>query len=289
MTGRILDETTWRAEAAAHQDVVDELTAGRRRRAGVGARHPVEDFLFTYYTLRPGQLRTWYPGLGVGLIGADERADWRFHRRVGDRVEVDRSALVAAKGDQIRFIATLLTATAGRPGQFGCFGLHEWAMVYRRESEQIRHSDWPLRLGSDGTDRVVQDAQIRCSHYDAFRFFTEPARPHNQLQPTLADRVELEQPGCLHVGMDLYKWAYKLIPAVPSDLLLDCFRLARRIREVDMRASPYDLSALGYQPIPIETSTGKAEYVALQREFATLGAPLRDRLGHLAGQLLVDR
>ena len=32
-----------------------------------------------------------------------------------------------------------------------------------------------------------------------------------------------------------------------------------------MRASPYDLTELGYQPVPIETAAGKAEYVAAQR------------------------
>ena len=85
--------------------------------------------------------------------------------------------------------------------------------------------------------------------YDAFRFFTPAARPRNPLQPDLGSRVQLEQPGCLHASMDLYKWAYKLIPVVPSTLLLDCFRLARSIREMDMRASPYDLTDLGYPPV----------------------------------------
>jgi hypothetical protein len=282
----VLDETSWRATAAAHAEVADTLTAGRRRRAGIGERHPVDDFLFTYYTLRPAQLRTWYPGAGTGLAGASERADWRFHRYSDGVAEVDVPALLAAKGDQIRLVDRLLGATAGRSAQFGCFGLHEWAMVYRQPAQQVRHVGWPLRLGPAGTDAVVDGAQIRCSHYDAFRFFTPAARPLNQLQPTLESRVESEQPGCLHAGMDLYKWAYKLVPAVPSALLLDCFRLARRIREVDMRASPYDLSGLGYSPIPIETAAGKAEYVALQREFTELGVPLRTRLRAVTEQLL---
>jgi hypothetical protein len=98
------------------------------------------------------------------------------------------------------------------------------------------------------------------------------------MQPDLASRVDLEQPGCLHASMDIYKWAYKLIPAVPSDLLLDAFSLARAIRELDMRASPYDLTDLGYAPVRIETAAGKAEYVAAQREFAASAQVLRDRL-----------
>lgn len=78
--------------------------------------------------------------------------------------------------------------------------------------------------------------------------------------------------------MDLYKWAYKLLPAVPSALVLACFELARDVRELDMRAAPYDLSALGYQPVRIETVEGKAEYVDAQREFSERAAPLRQRL-----------
>ena len=47
---------------------------------------------------------------------------------------------------------------------------------------------------------------------------------------------------------------------------------------MDMRASPYDLTALGLEPIPIETSEGKAEYVRLQRIHAERGQVLRERL-----------
>ena len=49
--------------------------------------------------------------------------------------------------------------------------------------------------------------------------------------------------------MDLYKWAYKCAPLSPSELVADCFALARDIRALDMRASPYDLADLGYPPV----------------------------------------
>ena len=86
--------------------------------------------------------------------------------------------------------------------------------------------------------------------------------------------------------MDLYKWAFKLAPFTPGELVADCFALARDIREVDMRASPYDLRALGFAPIPIETSAGRAEYEQHQRAFATRGEPLRVRLIALCERLL---
>jgi hypothetical protein len=158
-------------------------------------------------------------------------------------------------------------------------------MVYK--TDEIRH-DWPLRLGATGTDRVVESHKVACSHFDAFRFFTEPARGLNVLQPTRESQPALEQGGCLHANMDLYKWSSKLMPFAPSSLLLDCFELAKDIRTLDMRASPYDFEALGYSPIPIETPAGKAEYAATQRAFADRARPLRAQLVELCEQLLTE-
>jgi hypothetical protein len=172
-------------------------------------------------------------------------------------------------------IRRLLVATAGRTPTLGCFGLHEWAMVHR--TDNVRH-DWPLRLGPTGTDEVVESHKIACSHFDAFRFFTPTARPLNTLQPGADDRAAFEQPGCLHAGMDLYKHAFRLTPLIPSELVADCFGLAWEIRVLDMRASPYDLSDLEFEPVRIETPEGKQEYVEAQRRFAVRGAPLRRRL-----------
>ncbi len=58
--------------------------------------------------------------------------------------------------------------------------------------------------------------------------------------------------------MDLYKHAFRLTPMIGSDLVADCFELARDIRVLDMRAAPYDLADLGFEPVRIETAEGKA-------------------------------
>jgi len=278
----IIPAQEWRETQARHQEKVDFLTREHRDRAGRQLHHPVEDFLFTYYSFRPAQLRRWHPGVGIALADAPERRDWRFHRVLAgppaDCVTVDPVGLRRARGPAIEFIHRLLSATSNAPGQFGCFGLHEWAMVYRQDDAARRHQQWPLRLGQAGTDDVVREHQIRCTHYDAFRFFTPDARPRNALQPDFGSRRLLEQPGCLHAAMDVYKWAYKLVPMVPSELLMDCFELAKSIRALDMRASPYDLTDLGYPPVRIETATGKAEYVAGQRDFAERAQVLRRRV-----------
>jgi hypothetical protein len=125
---------------------------------------------------------------------------------------------------------------------------------------------------------VVETHRVACSHFDAFRFFTDPARPLNVLQPGREDRSAFEQPACLHAGMDLYKHAFRLSPMIRSELVADCFELAREIRVLDMRASPYDLSGLGLSPVAIETVEGKQEYTAAQRGFVERGRPLRQRL-----------
>ena len=67
-------------------------------------------------------------------------------------VALDRAAYLADRGPTVDFVGGLLAATASRPAFTGCFGLHEWAMVYRQQ--ETRH-DWPLRLGPEGTDAVV--------------------------------------------------------------------------------------------------------------------------------------
>lgn len=272
-----LSQEQWRRREQAHQERADALTSAHRARAARGERHPVWDFLYTYYAYKPAQLRRWHPGAGVELEEADERRDWRWYATGASRdgVVPDAAAFARDKPELAALIERMLRRTAARPGQFGCFGLHEWAMVYR--AEEHRHPA-PLRLGQAGTDAVVEGHDLRCTHFDAFRFFTPDAVPRNRTPLSRAEQPLFEQPGCLHAGMDLYKWAMKLGPLVPGELLLDAFELARDIRLLDMQAAPYDLSAWDVAPVVIETAGGKAKYVRRQRDFAERGTTLRGAL-----------
>lgn len=284
-TTTVLPEREHHARRTVHQRRVEHYTADFLARRHEGRKHPVEDFLFTYYSHSPGQLARWHPGAGVVLegAGASEQAQWRFYTQVADGTEVgglavDVAGFLAQRESMVGFARRLLSATAVKPAQLGCFGLHEWAMVYRSVQHGQRHDQVPLRLGAAGTDEVVEAMNIRCSHFDAYRFYTPSAKPLNALKPTRQKQVEMEQPGCLHANMDLYKWAYKLIPAVGSDLLMDCFDLAWRIRELDMRASPYDLRDWGYEPVRIEEPSGRAEYARAQKAFSEEAQTLRERI-----------
>ncbi len=278
IVAEVLSGRQWRARRSAHESRVDEWIAAHRDRRLVGRKHPVEDFLFTYYSSRPRQLRRWHPGAGVVLADADPADFGPDYTSRSGGVTLDAARVRSRRGEAIAWMREVLAGTASRPPQFGCFGLHEWAMVYRQSADDLRHSDWPLRFTAAQTAAVVDANRVRCSHFDAFRFFTPSARPLNVLQPTRATQAALEQPGCLHANMDLYKWAYKLSPLVASELVADCFGLAREIRTVDMQASPYDLTGLGYPPIRIETAEGRAEYAAAQRDFADRAGILRVRL-----------
>jgi hypothetical protein len=287
----VLETDEWERRRTAHEARVDVWLEPHLSRRRDRVAHPVEDFLFTYYSQRPAALRRWHPGFGTGVRGGE--AVQEYHALKGYGVDRDVVAVtedfVVSQRPLLTALHTLLTATAARPAQLGCFGMHEWAMVYRLRPDDVRHAAWPLRLGGDGTDAVVESHRIACSHFDAFRFFTDEARPRNTFQPGRDDRPQFEQPGCLHAGMDLYKHSFRLTPMVRSDLVADCFELARDIRVLDMRASPYDLSDLGYDPVRIETPDGKQEYVAAQRAFAERGRPLRTRLIAETERLLAVR
>lgn len=235
--------------------------------------------MFTYYSYRPAALRRWHPGAGVRLQGAGVESIGELTGYVFEAGETFLDPeLAGVRAAGVQRIRELLVATDSRPPRLGCFGLHEWAMVYRQPPDQLRHASYPLRLGAAGTDSLVETSRISCTHYDAFRFFTAPAARRNALPLSRAMQTENEQPGCLHVTMDCYKWAYKLSPFASADLVADCFALAREVRLVDMRAAPYDLSSLSIEPIRIETPEGRLEYVAAQRRFASAGSALRQRI-----------
>jgi hypothetical protein len=203
-------------------------------------------------------------------------------------VTADPARLSEVRRAGVTWILGLLRATATRPAAFGCHGLHEWAMVYKQAQEEVRHADWPLRFAPEEIARIVEASTVRCTHFDAFRFFTQEARPLNRVQPERSTIHALEQRGCLHANMDLFKWAAKLLPFAPSELVADAFELARDIREIDMRASPYDLHTLGYEPIAIETPEGRTEYERLQRGFAARGEPIRARLIAVCEAILAE-
>ncbi len=287
-----IPQSTWRAREQTHREELAPITTSYRQRKARGTLHPVHDFLFSYYSYTAGKLEQWHPSLSETLqvdpsSQPSEPRHFRqkhYHRQE-NQLTLNPSHLQPKEIERFRFARRLLEKTAHRPANFGCYGLHEWAMVY--QSDNPRHRERaPLRLSMEKITDFVNGQTLACSHFDAVRFFTPAAQPRNRLQPTLLTREDHEQPGCIHANMDLYKWTFKAMPWLGSDLLRATFFLALELRELDMRASPYDLSSYGYEPIAIETPAGRAEYVHHQQHLAHKAETLRFQILHSFDSLI---
>ena len=269
----------WQARARAHAERAQPWVDDRLVRRAHDRKHAINDFLFEYYPYSPSKLATWHPGHGVVLEGPDAKAYLQYSGYIAtpDGVTTDASALRKHRA-RLDLALRILTGTMSRPAGTGCFGLHEWAMVYGQDQEQVRHAYLPLRVSPAEVTATVDSVGLRCTHIDAYRFFTPEAMPLNPIEPTRETQPELEQPGCLHAGMDVYKYAFWFSPFVGSDLIMDCFENAVRIRQLDMRASPYDMEPFGLAPMRVETPEGRREYADAQRELMEHTNPLREQL-----------
>ena len=123
----------WRERQATHRARVQQLTEGHRQRRAAGERHPVWDFMFTYYPTTPGKLSHWHPGAykGVAWDGGDDLPHYKDHYiRRGNVWILDVERHMAARGKTVRYIARLLEATYRHPPVLGCFGLHELSLIH---------------------------------------------------------------------------------------------------------------------------------------------------------------
>ena len=284
----VIPREKWEAAREAYLERVRPWVSDRLCRMSRQQKHPVHDFLFEYYSFRPAHLMRWTPGFGVTLGGATrEDVNWSEFELSDSGLSLAASAFPEHRVSYLRWAVEYLGAIHDREPAFSCIGAHEWAMVYR--DPNVRHPYVPFRFSREETDAVVESQPLRCSHYDAFRFFTPAAVPRNRWELTRAATTEHDQPGCLHVNMDLYRFAYKIAPFCRSELVADAFEVALMAREIDMRASPYDLSAYGFTPVKIETAEGRAEYAELQREVYRRAQPVRERLLGVYRKLLEER
>jgi hypothetical protein len=263
-------------EERYHSQIRPWMDAFRHRRER-RQTHPIHDFLFEYYQFNRKLVSNWHPAIGDKLPVPEARRflEYSQYSESNSTVFLDPLKLTETDTHRMEWICSLITAAMKNPERINCYGLHEWAMVYK--SDCIRHESTPLRLEPEQIEATIESANICCTHYDAFRFFTQKAKPLNSRQPTADERRTNDQFGCVHFNMDLFKWCYKLHPWISSELTLDCFLLAVEARELDMRASPYDLQAIGYAPILIETTEGKQQYQSQQKAIAVKGRKLATR------------
>lgn len=280
-----LEAREWQQRKSDHRQKIGALIDDYLHRRSRQQKDPVMDFLFEYYAFRPSHLQRWTPGLGTLLIDGGS-SDWHFEtmQSLDNDCFLDISCFSKDRISSLQWIIRVLQNSANRKPSFGCFGMHEWAMVYK--ADRVRHDHLSLRMDKDDLADFVESRPLVCTHFDAFRFFTDKAKPQNKFELNREKFHQMEQPGCLHTNMDLYKWAFKMYPWISSDTIRRAFELAVETRIIDMKASPYDLRQRGLEPIKIETDAGRLEYVEEQRAIFEKSKPIRQALIEEYQQLL---
>jgi hypothetical protein len=317
---RVIELPDWLTLAKQHSMALESMLypSGKdlKTRQHSITHDPVYNFLNKYYRYSANELMKFSPGYGVVLSGANlqEHADLLNPQHlVYDDAgcwynvnEVAKSPLFGRYGrSKLSSNRDIMAATIIKKPFLGCFGLHEWAMLYSGAKQQQqqpivnstssvsgsssnvgdgggRHQEnLPLRVSQGVIDSVVNSQPLRCTHYDAFRFFHRDAKGMNTVkQLSRTAQTVNEQPGCVHATMDLFRYAYELYPLTSSDLLQRALRVAITARQLDMRASPYDVSAFSgcEEAIPIETAEGRRRYVAEQERLAQQSQSVRAAL-----------
>lgn len=281
-----LSKTQWKRRQDEHRQAIAQIVDPYLEKKQHQQSDPILDFLFEYYAFRPSHLKRWSPGTGVLLENATRQTAPPISELTitDEGAWLDPAHFPENRKSSARWILSLLKNSLEKEPSFGCFGMHEWAMVYK--SDNVRHNHLPMRMDKEKLADFVESRPLVCTHFDAFRFFTDPAKPMNKFYLSREKFNQTEQAGCLHTNMDLYKWAFKLFPWIGSDLIQEAFFLAVDTRRIDMKASPYDLRKRGLQPIKIETKEGRKDYVAKQKDIYRRSLPIRQKLIEQYKQLI---
>ncbi|KAJ1453556.1 hypothetical protein M885DRAFT_485535 [Pelagophyceae sp. CCMP2097] len=291
-----LSESAWRSLASAHRARVSKILGGSPEVIARDKGNPVVNFIFTYYYgFKPRDLSRWSPGPNVSLQVADdgvtggggiedELAKGNWHRLKGDLLLLTPPEL--KRRETFQHARGTISATSKRAPVWNCYGLHEWAMVYADSAPLRQHL--PLRLDNAAIAAVVEaPGALRCTHFDAYRFFTPAAKPLNlHADLSRSNQTKYEQPGCVHAQMDLFKYSIKLGAFLDAKILADALEIAFEARVLDMRASPYDLSefdgsrGLDLSPLRArgprqKTSAGRKQYTMLQARLSHRAEPVR--------------
>lgn len=291
--GVVLPRSVWVSKASAHRARIAELLGGPPLEVSKSAqRNPLLNFVFQYYRMDYGRKATnlarWSPGLASRLEAGDESEDGALlskrHVLSGEHRWYDPRAMNEQHVEKLLASRAALVATRARPPVWHCYGMHEWAMLYRPAGgpEPVKHQALATRVDQDAINAAVTRSQLKCTHYDAFRFFADGAKPLNVAELSRRTQIDHEQPACVHANMDLLRYALRLSPFLDSGVVADCLELALDARKLDMRASPYDLvgAVVGAdaEPIRVETPEGRKEYVRYQSDVHDRAKPLRDTL-----------
>uniref|UniRef100_A0A6V2QB80 Uncharacterized protein n=1 Tax=Ditylum brightwellii TaxID=49249 RepID=A0A6V2QB80_9STRA len=196
-----------------------------------------------------------------------------------------RTTSTNSASSSYRWYQSILSNTIQSTPILHCYGLHEWAMQYQPPNappppSAKYQSHLPLRVSQQTINTLVERKGISCTHVDALRYFAPAAKPLNQYGGNLdrADQLNLEQKGCVHATMDLFKISLRLQPFVDASLIGDALEVALLARRLDVEASPYDATAYGLGVVYVETNEGRAEYKRRQVEVMEKAEVVRKKL-----------
>ena len=184
-----------------------------------------------------------------------------------------------------RFVRTLLTATAARPARLSCFGLHEWAMVYRSP----RPGTPPCRSGWAPRAPTRSSRPCPCTAPTTTRSGSSPrrARPRNAVAPgarrpggARAARLPARHHGSLQVGLQ----ARPRHPGRPGGRRASSSRPTSASSTCGPAPTTSPRSAT--RRCPSRPPAGRAAYARAQANFALRAAPLRERLVDVCTALL---
>ena len=305
-----ISSKNWMNDAKKYKiDLFDLLypkgTSYKLRIHGV-SKHPIYNFLHTYYQYSFKAIELYSPGINIilqdayGDNGINELVSNKYCKYLNNDVYYTPSCIPSTTKKEKQHITFLkhnhniLRKTHQRSPFFGCFGMHEWAMVYDPDysstttttataeymNKYKQQKYLNFRISQSIINNVVSNSNLRCTHFDAWRFFQDDARIQNKHHLERYNQEEYEQPGCIHANMDLFKCATDIYPLIPSTLLLSCLELAINSRTIDMRASPYDVSSYSgcEDAIEIETNIGRQLYIKEQEKIYQQSIPIRHEL-----------
>jgi len=123
-----LPEEVWVAKVEQHASLVGAYTEAYLKRRSLGLKHPVLDFLFTYYSFSPTKLKQWIPSFNESLEITPQtlvKYSWLdnfWFQQKEAKLFLDLSKIPKTTLKSAKFIADLCRNILLRPPRFGCFG-----------------------------------------------------------------------------------------------------------------------------------------------------------------------
>lgn len=227
---RVMMKETWLQAAKEERNRVNRLLNPNDYQ---DRNHPIYNFIFVYFFFNRKILFQYSPGIHVEIEGVHDSQELMSINLAPElqSVSSQRNFLAISSNEKkiskkfLQRTLHLLKSIQSKLPSFWCFGLHEWAMQYnsiqQTSTKNSTFQSLPLRVTQQQIESLLNPPRhenqysvprLRCTHYDAIRFFTPSSVPLNAVSPspTRLTVDQFDQPGCIHVNMDLFKYIHTI-------------------------------------------------------------------------------